>query len=146
MSVDEWNGMGLQVTKNNTETNANNSSGDVAAPVPVSFGTDAAGKSVDDRRLGGRLWHRPTDQWVWAQRRHVDADRRSADQHVRRQRHTYVLADLPRTSPPAPNSASPRRARPRDRGVHRHRPALDRTFAGYTFSETGLYTGGDRRA
>lgn len=140
--VEEWNGMRLQVTMNNTEANANNASAEPNAPVPISSGTDAAGKawtidvSVADYGTARQV------NWTLGRSADMTIPTESAqiNTYVDNSR-TYVLADLPRAL------AAGDELRVTLAGLD---PVivpftdidqtLDRTFAGYAFSETGPYT------
>ncbi|MEA3184518.1 MAG: hypothetical protein QOJ74_995, partial [Ilumatobacteraceae bacterium] len=141
VSLDEWNGMKLQIARNNSATNAEQSTSP-SPPVPVSFGTDGSG---DPWTIGASVSaYGGAQQIDWSLGRSADTttpnDSAQINTYVDNTR-SYVLADLPRSVAATAELHVSRAGL--DAVVVPFNdidPTLDRTFAAYAFSETGPYT------
>lgn len=139
----EWDGMKFQAQRNGAEANGNNV-GDYSEtqPVPVSFGTDAAGNAwtirvstmvygaqpmINWELAGGGFGMSPTDGAEIST--FVTSDR------------TYVVADLPRTVAAVADLHITLPGRdPVVVPFNDTDATLDRTFAAYAFTELGPFT------
>ncbi|MEY2523307.1 MAG: hypothetical protein QOJ66_1872 [Ilumatobacteraceae bacterium] len=142
VSVEDWNGMQFQAARNNSENNNNVHNDQVTDPLPVSFGTDAAGHDWSIQvSMTAYPDHREVT-WYWDSSGFGGAVDDTATIHTLVDNNrTYVLADLPRTV-----AASAQLTIARDGMDPVTVPfsdtdaSFDRTFSAYAFSEPTTYT------
>jgi hypothetical protein len=140
VSADEWQGMQFQAAT----SGGNNNFGDYVEtqPLPVSFGTDADGKSWIIRAGIATFANQKQVSWQWDGNGFgSEVDGTATISSVVDSKRTYVLAELPRAiAAKAELHIARAGLDPVIAPFNDIDPSLDRTFAAFAFSEPVQYT------